>query len=360
LEDTLYGLMEETIQSIPDLDLGAEPLAIPYSIKTNSQSFVEIYALTDQVSSPNNIAFQAMSSDDLVSNFEQGNLDTIFSITNTDIAVEKSLEGTARVSAVIFNPISDKLVNPVLGQAIACIYSSPDLWEGSSFTGSISLQAYEAPPGPTLDLPGCSGSYKTRLLYMRMMLDKNLFTWNYLRNGSIIPGSIKDPLGQAISPLILAVDPNSQLPDDVREKLTLSLNKLGIDIIISQLPNPSDINADRSVDMVLAQWNTSLAVNDQLCSLPAYSGYSRYPVHMQSALLESCGVTSVTLPTDPQPTPTPTILLTGKEASASYIPQSWVVVLTRDYLSYYWNFISINKYDLTWLLPLTPSWVTSW
>ena len=53
---------------------------------------------------------------------------------------------------------------------------------------------------------------------MRMMLDKNLFTWNYLRNGSIIPGSMKDPLGKAISPLTLAVDPNFQLPDDVRVK----------------------------------------------------------------------------------------------------------------------------------------------
>ncbi len=204
LEDSLFGLMEETTQSIPDLDLGAEPLAIPYRIKTNSESFVEINALTDQVSSPNNIAFQAMSSDDLVRNFQQGNLDTIFSNANTDFSVEKSPEGVARVSAIIFNPISDKLVNPILGQAIACIYSSPDLWEDSSITGSISLQAYEAAPGPTLDLPGCSGSYKNRLLYMRMMLDKNLYTWSYLRNGSIIPGSIKDPLGQTISPLTLA------------------------------------------------------------------------------------------------------------------------------------------------------------
>ena len=360
LEDKMFGLMEEIMQSLSDLDLAAEPLAIPYQIKVNSQNLVEINALTDQVSSPNNISFQAMSSDDLVSNFQQGNLDTIYSYTNTEISAEKNPEGVARVSAIILNPISDKLVNPILGQAIACIFSSPDLWEGSSFTGSISLQAYEAPPGPTLDLPGCSGSYKTRLLYMRMMLDKNLFTWSYLRNGSIIPGSMKDPLGQVVSPLTLAVDPNFQLPTDVQEKLTLSLNKLGIDIIISQLSTPSDLNADRSVDMILAQWDTTLPENDQLCSLTAYYGYNHFPVHMRSALFESCGVSSVKSSTVPQLTPTPTILLTGKEASTSYLPQTWVVVLTRDNLSYYWNSVSMDKYDVTWLLPISPSWITSW
>jgi hypothetical protein len=195
---------------------------------------------------------------------------------------------------------------------------------------------------------------------MRMMLDKNLFTWNYLRNGSIIPGSMKDPLGQAISPLTLAVDPNLQLPADIQEKLTLSLNKLGIEIIISQLPNPSDTNADQSVDMIISQWDTSLPVTNQLCSVPAYSGYSRFPIHMQSDLLESCGVSSVTLSAAPQPTPTPTILLTGKEASTSYLPQSWVVVLTSENLFNYWNSESIAKYDITWLMPLVPSWVTSW
>lgn len=360
LEDNIFGSMEEIIQSLSDLDLGSEPLAIPYRLKTNSQSFVEINALTDQKSSPNNIAFQAMPNDDLVSNFQQGNLDTIFSNTNTDISVEKDPEGVARVSAIIFNPISDKLVNPVLGQAIACIFSSPDLWIDSSIAGSTSLQTFDAPPGPTLDLPGCSGSYKTRLLYMRMVLDKNLFTWSYLRNGSIIPGSMKNPLGQAISPLTLAVDPNLQVPADVQEKLTLSLNKLGIEIIISQLPKPSDLVTDRSVDMIISQWDTSMPVTDQLCSLPAYSGYSRFPIHMHSALLESCGVSNVTLSAAPQPTPTPTILLTGKEASTSYLPQSWVVVLTNDNLFNYRNTESVAKYDLTWLLPLAPSWVTSW
>jgi hypothetical protein len=360
LEDNLLGLIKETTQSIPDLDLGAEPIAIPYRIKTNSQSFVEINALTDQVSSPNNIAFQAMSSDDLVRDFQQGNLDTIFSHTNTDISAEKSPEGVARVSAIIFNPISDKLINPILGQAIACIFTSPDLWEGSSLAGSTSLQAYEEVPGPTLDLPGCSGSYKNRLLYMRMMLDKNLFTWNYLRNGSIIPGSIKDPLGKVISPLTLAVDPNFQLSEDVQEKLTISLNKLGIEITITKLSKPSNLNDDRLVDMILSHWDTTQPVNDQLCSLPAYSGYSRYPVYMQSALLESCGVANVTLPSTPQPTSTPTILLTGKEASTSYLPQSWVIVLTRNEFSNYWNSESVTKYDLSWLLPLAPSWITSW
>ena len=300
LEDKMFGLMEEIMQSLSDLDLAAEPLAIPYHFKVSTQNLVEINALTDQVSSPNNISFQAMSSDDLVSNFQQGNLDTIYSYTNTEISAEKNPEGVARVSAIILNPISDKLVNPILGQAIACIFSSPDLWEGSSFTGSISLQAYEAPPGPTLDLPGCSGSHKTRLLYMRMMLDKNLFTWSYLRNGSIIPGSMKDPLGQVVSPLTLAVDPNFQLPEDVQEKLTLSLNKLGIDIIIGQLSTPSDLNADRSVDMILAQWNTTLPENDQFCSLPAYFGYNHFPVHMRSALFKSCGVSSVNSSTVPQ------------------------------------------------------------
>ena len=165
LEDNLFGLMEENIQSIPDLDLGAEPLVIPYRIKTNSQTFVEINALTDQESSPNNIAFRAMSGTDLAINFQQGNLDTVFSYTNIDISAEKNPESVARVSAVILNPISDNLANPILGQAIACIYTSPDLWEGSSFTGSISLQAYEAPPGPTLDLPGCSGLQNPAALY---------------------------------------------------------------------------------------------------------------------------------------------------------------------------------------------------
>jgi hypothetical protein len=193
-----------------------------------------------------------------------------------------------------------------------------------------------------------------------MMLDKNIFTWSYLRNGSIVPGSIKDPLGQTISPLTLSIVPNFELPEDVGEKLTISLNKLGIDITIIQISKPSDINADRSVDIVLAHWDTSLPENDQLCSLPAYYGYSNFPVHMQSALLESCGIARVILPSAPQPTPTPTILLTGKEASASYLPQSRVVVLTRNEWSTYWNSDSVAKYDLSWLLPLAPSWVTSW
>jgi hypothetical protein len=360
LEDNKSGLVEEITQSLSDLDLGAEPLVIPYRITARSQNLVEINALVDQVSSPNHISFEAMSSDDLAINFQQGNLDTVFSFSNADVPADKNTQGVARVSAVILNPISEKLTNPVLSQAIACIFTSPDLWEGSSFTKSDSLQAYEAPPGPEKDLPGCSGSYKTRLLNMRMMLDKNLYTWNYLRNGSIVPGSMKGPLGQAISPLTLSFDSKFLLPVDVQEKLTLSLNKLGVDIIISQLPKTSDIHADRSVDMVFVNWETSLPVNDQLCSLPAFSGYSQFPVHMQSALLESCGITNVTVSTDPQPTPTPTILLTGKEASHSYLPQSWVVVLTRDELSNYWKPDSIAKYDLTWLMPITPSWITSW
>jgi hypothetical protein len=360
LEDSMSGLMEETIQSIPDLDLGAEPLAIPYHILAKSPDLVEIEALTNQESSPNLISFSAIPREKIANEFLQGNLDATFPYAGIVFSADIYPTGASDVTSIMINPVSDKMVNPTLGQAIACIYTSPDLWEGSFITGSTSLQAYEAAPGPTLDLPGCSGSYKNRLLYMRMMLDKNLYTWSFLRNGSIIPGSIKDPLGQTISPLTLAVDPNYQLPVDVKEKLTLSLSKLGIDITITQLSKPSDLIADRSVDMILAHWGTTLPVNDQLCSMSAYSEISRFPVHMQSDLNKSCGVSNINLSIAPQATPTPTILLTGKEASTSYLPQTWAILLSSEKIYSFWNSEIKTKYDLSWLIPLTPSWVTSW
>jgi hypothetical protein len=360
LEINMSGLTEKFIREFSDLDLSAEPLAIPYHIIVSSQNLVEINAISNQESGPNHISLWAKSGEDLAQAFQGGSLDLVFSNTSTELSTDKNPQGVADISSVILNPISDKFVNPILGQAIACIYSSPDLWEDTSLAGSISIQTYEAPPGPTLDLPGCSGPYKIRILYMRMMLDKNLYTWSYLRNGSIIPGSMVDPMGQAISPLTLAIDPNFQLPVDVQAKLTNSLKTLGIDVVISQLPKSSDLNSDRSVDIILTHWQTSQPEPDQLCSLPAYSGYSVFPLHMHSALLETCGFSSNTLSTTPQSTPTPATLPSGKETSSSYLPQTWVVLLTRDELSNYWNSASLAKYDLTWMLPLAPSWITSW
>jgi hypothetical protein len=360
LEEKMSGLVDEISNLLSEVDLKEEPLVIPFRINVSSPNFVEIQAVTDQVSSPNNIAFQAMSSDDLASNFEQGNLDTIFSFTNTDLSADKNPHGVAQVSAVILNPISDKLTNPVLTQAITCIFTSPDLWEGRSLYGSDSLQAYEEAPGPQLDLPGCSGPYKTRLLNMRMILDKNLFTWNYLRNGSIVPGSMKDPLGQVISPLTLTFDQDIQLPADVQEKFSLSLKKLGIDIIINQLPESVKPNFDQTIDLIITNWQTSLPIADQLCSLPVYPGYSRFPIHMQSTLFKFCDVPVSIESSISQSTPSPKVLLSGKETSSSYLPQSYVVLLDRDELFNYSNSESITKYDLTWLLPMVPSWLTSW
>jgi len=360
LEEKMAGLVDEISNHLSEEDLKEEPLVIPFHINVSSPNFVEIQAVSDQVSSPNYISIQAMPSEDLINNYQQGKLDTIFSYTDKEFPAEKKPDGVVKISSIILNPFSDKLANPVLSQAIACIFTSPYLWEGSSLVGSDSIQAYEAAPGPTLDLPGCSGPYNTRLLNMRMMLDKNLFTWNYLRNGTIVSGSMKDPLGQVISPLTLAVDPNYQLPADVQEKFTLSLKKLGIDISISLLSKSFRPSTDHSVDLILSNWQTNLSVGDQLCSLPAFPGYSHLPIHMKFALYKSCGIPDSIEPSVTQPTPSPIVLLSGKESSSSYLTQTYVVLLKRDELFTHVNTESISKYSLTWLFPLAPSWITSW
>jgi hypothetical protein len=341
LLDSMVKLTEKAKLSLSKMDMESEPLSIPYRLHTIAANQVDLQAVSHQGSRPNYLAFQFMPGDKLLQSFQEGKLDAVYPENRNGILDGLSFMDGSEITALVINPLSTKLADPAVSQAIACIYSSPDLWEDTPLTGTAILKAYNAPPESQFKQPGCTGSLRTRQLNMRLVLSQRYFTWKFLKDGSIIPGSMIDPGGHGISPLSLAVDPDIELNPEVSAKLVSSLKSLGIDVIISQ-PPMEDTAAKESADLTLTHWKTNLPAADHICSLAGTQEFFRFPVRMQTALHQFCVLSSVETPGD------------------IYSQYSWILLLTGVDTFSYWDPATLEKYDLDWLVPLTPSWVTVW
>lgn len=334
-------LAEKLKLSILDMELGSEPLAIPYHIRIIAPDRVDLVAIAHQESRPNYISFQSLPATDLLKAFNDGSLDAIFPLENHQDVAGIQFMVTSKISSFIINPLSEKMADPSVSQAVACIFSSPDLWQDAGQASPLLLQSYYAPAESQKKQPGCSGTLRNRQLNMRTVLSQRYFTWKFLKDGTIIPGSMIDPAGQSISPLTLVVDPDTNLPPGVPDKLASALKPLGIDLVISQ--STSILDAENgSADIIITSWKTTLPLDGQICTISGVPGFFRFPVQMQTSLSQDCRSS----------------LSVG--SNSLYREYSWLILINNYELVSYWNPAILDAYDLEWIRDLSPSWNTVW
>ena len=195
---------------------------------------------------------------------------------------------------------------------------------------------------------------------MRWILDKNFYTWQFLKDGSIIPGSMIDPNGLAVSPLTLVIDPEIDLAADMQEKLSGALKTLGLDIIINYAVTGSTQSNLDSGDLILTHWATVFSESDQMCGAEVLPVYTNFPVHVQTSMLENCVSSTSHQPTGSPEAP-PLYQASGDiHNNNEFIPETSLILLTRNDILNSWKTAAISKYDIAWLVNLPPSWTAAW
>ena len=206
-----------------------EPLLVPYRIEGGPPNGALIAAtITHKDRLPDLIIFQPGNREELNIGFSNGELDIIFPFYN-DSANSNTGKQIASpvVTSLAFNPYSDNLSFPVIQSALTCLYTAPEIWADEPKPGELML--FSTVDAERLNTE-CNGDLPNRVAAMQTLLQENGFTWQKNADGSILPGSVTDPLGKVIPALVIQIPTSTALPLAVQQKFIQVTLVLGINV----------------------------------------------------------------------------------------------------------------------------------